>query len=104
MSGNPLLSIHCDGEIVYDEEGSIVFRSGQPIIIYMTLDINSLTALKNVILHALRQQESKRYEVNPDDGDDADEEPPEIPDDGDEEEDMNYYGDTQIALTQPAIS
>ncbi|XP_057734504.1 uncharacterized protein LOC130949925 [Arachis stenosperma] len=230
MSGNPLLSIHYDGEIVYDEEGSIVFRSGQSIITYMTPKVNSLTALKNVILHSIGQQESKRvkkiyyrypteldgnlfykryrlrddddvwlirswhnrwtnihllelyvflvdfggrgssadtvddsptsgvvrrtirrkmvdlnmppedsqegsnvevrnvdlmddgleshegsaikdlmmeaYEVNPDDGDDTNEEPPEIPDDGDEEEEegMNYYGDTQIALTQPAIS
>ncbi|KAL4287816.1 hypothetical protein AHAS_Ahas19G0224000 [Arachis hypogaea] len=228
MSENILLSIHYDGEIVYDEEGSIVFRSGQPIITYMTLEVNSLTGLKDVILHFIGQQESKRvkkiyyrypteldgnlfykryqlcndedvwlirswhnrwtnfyllelyvflvnfggrgssadtvddsptsgvvrrtirrkmvdlnmppedsqegsnvevrnvdlmddgheshdgslirdlmmevYEVNLDDGDDADEEPPEIPDDGDEEEEMNYYGDTQIALTQPAIS
>ncbi|KAL4396623.1 hypothetical protein AHAS_Ahas01G0110400 [Arachis hypogaea] len=45
-----------------------------------------------------------QYEVNIDDGDDTDEEPPEIPDDGDKEEEMNYYGDTQIALTQPVIS
>ncbi|KAL4350207.1 hypothetical protein AHAS_Ahas10G0118900 [Arachis hypogaea] len=43
-------------------------------------------------------------ELNLDGGDNADEEPPEIPNDGDEEEEMNYYGDTQIALTQPAIS
>ncbi|KAL4396985.1 hypothetical protein AHAS_Ahas01G0146600 [Arachis hypogaea] len=45
-----------------------------------------------------------QYEVNPDDGDDVDEETPEIPNDGDEEEEMNYYDDTQIALTQPFIS
>ncbi|KAL4337409.1 hypothetical protein AHAS_Ahas12G0107300 [Arachis hypogaea] len=43
-------------------------------------------------------------EINPDDGDDADDEPMEIPDDGDEEEEINYYGDTQIVLIQPAIS
>ncbi|QHN84969.1 uncharacterized protein DS421_16g533320 [Arachis hypogaea] len=60
MSRNPLLSIHYDGEIVYDEEGSIVFRSGQPIITFITPEVNSLTALKNLILHALGQQESKR--------------------------------------------
>ncbi|KAL4321844.1 hypothetical protein AHAS_Ahas14G0151100 [Arachis hypogaea] len=208
MLGNPLLSIHHDGEIVYDEEGLIVFRSNQPIITYMTPEVNSLTALKNVILHSVGKQESKRYrlrddenvrlirswhnrwtnihllelyvflvdfggrgssantlndsltsgvvrriirrtmvdlnmppedsqegcnvevcnidlmddgleshdgsaiidtmmeqyEVNPDDGDDVDEEPPEIPNDCEEEEEMNYYGDTQIALTQPVIS
>ncbi|KAL4390215.1 hypothetical protein AHAS_Ahas03G0122800 [Arachis hypogaea] len=53
---------------------------------------------------AIRDPMMEQYEVNPDDGDNADEEPPEIPDDGDEEEEMNYYSDTQIALTQPAIS
>ncbi|XP_016163860.1 uncharacterized protein LOC107606324 [Arachis ipaensis] len=42
-----------------------------------------------------------QYEVNPDDGDDADDEPPKISDDGDGEEEMNYYGETQIALTEP---
>ncbi|RYQ90115.1 hypothetical protein Ahy_B09g096380 [Arachis hypogaea] len=191
MSRNPLLYIHYDGEIVYDEEGFIIFRSEQPIITYMTPEVSSLTALKNLILHSVGQQEAKRVkkiyyrystevdaslfykrchlrddediwlirswhnqwinvyllelfvflvelggrgssadtvndsplcgavrqtirrtmvdlnmppEVNPDDGNDADEEPPEIPDDSDEEEEMNYYGDTQIALTQPVIS
>ncbi|XP_015958594.1 uncharacterized protein LOC107482579 [Arachis duranensis] len=226
MSRNSLLSIHYDGEIVYDVEGSIVFRSGQLIITYMTPEVNNLTALKNLILYSVKQQEAKRakkiyyryptevdanlfykryrddedvrlirswhnrwtnvhllelfvylvevggrrssadivddnplsgtvrrtirrtmvdlnmplegsqegsnvkvrnvdlmdddvkshdgsairdpmmdqYEVNPDDGYNADEEPPEISDDGDEEEEMNYYGDTQIALTQLAIS
>ncbi|XP_057746404.1 uncharacterized protein LOC130965659 [Arachis stenosperma] len=52
----------------------------------------------------IRDLMMEQYEVNPNDGDDADEEPHEIPDDGEEEEEMNYYGDTQIALTQPAIS
>ncbi|RYR63269.1 hypothetical protein Ahy_A04g021067 [Arachis hypogaea] len=33
-----------------------------------------------------------QYEVNSDDGDDADDEPTEISDDGDEKEEMNYYG------------
>ncbi|XP_072058188.1 uncharacterized protein [Arachis hypogaea] len=96
-----LLSIHYDGEIVYDEKGSIVFRSGQPIITYMTPEVNNLTSSKNLILHSVGQQE---YEVNPDDGDDADEEPPKIPDDGEEEEEINYYDDIQIALIQPVIS
>ncbi|RYR34081.1 hypothetical protein Ahy_A10g048800 [Arachis hypogaea] len=212
MSINLLLFIHCDGEIVYDEECSIVFRYGQPIITYMIPKVNSLTALKNLILHTVGQQQTKRikkiyyrypteiddnlfykrnvtvglallyrlcddedvrlirswdnrwtnvhllelfvflvelggrgsfadtvddsplsgavgwnirrtmvdlnmpaevvkrgltlklYEVNPDDGDDADDEPTELLDDGDEEEEMNYCGDTQIFLTQPAIS
>ncbi|RYR13961.1 hypothetical protein Ahy_B04g070685 isoform A [Arachis hypogaea] len=53
---------------------------------------------------AIRDSMMEQYEVNLDDGDDADEEPPKIPDDGNEEEEINYYGDTQIALTQPAIS
>ncbi|KAL4337285.1 hypothetical protein AHAS_Ahas12G0094900 [Arachis hypogaea] len=53
---------------------------------------------------AIRDPMIEEYEVNPDDGDDADEKPPEIPDDGDEEEEMYYYGDTQFALTQLAIS
>ncbi|RYQ87875.1 hypothetical protein Ahy_B09g095416 [Arachis hypogaea] len=197
MSRNSLLSICYDGEIVYDEEGSIAFRSGQPIFTYMTPELYSLTALKNLILHSVGQQEEKRVKkiyyryptevdgslfykryrlrededvrlirswhnrwtnvhplelfvylvevggrgssadtvdnsplsgavrrtirrtmvdlnmppegsqegsnveaFNPDDVDDADEEPVEIPDDGDEEEEMNYYSDTQIALTQ----
>ncbi|KAL4299951.1 hypothetical protein AHAS_Ahas17G0152200 [Arachis hypogaea] len=52
----------------------------------------------------IRDPMMDQYEVNPDNGDDADEEPPKIFDDGDEEEEMNYYGDTQFALTQPAIS
>ncbi|XP_016169155.1 uncharacterized protein LOC107611775 [Arachis ipaensis] len=50
---------------------------------------------------AIRDMMMDQYEVNPDDGDDANDEPMEILDDGDEEEEMNYYGDTQIALTQP---
>ncbi|XP_016172646.1 uncharacterized protein LOC107615038 [Arachis ipaensis] len=228
MSKNPLLFICYDGEILYDEKDFIVFRSGQPIFTYMTPKIDSLTALKNLILHSVGQQEEKRmkkiyyryltevdgrlfyksyrlrddedvwlirswhnrwtnihllklfvylvevggrgssadtvdnsplsgavrrtirrtmvdlnmrpegsqegsnveacnvdlmddgveshdgsairdlmmdqYEVNPDDVDDGDEEPAKIPDDGDEEEEMNYYSDTHIALTQPAIS
>ncbi|KAL4356783.1 hypothetical protein AHAS_Ahas09G0121200 [Arachis hypogaea] len=45
-----------------------------------------------------------QYEVNPNDGDDVEDKPLKISDDGNEEEEMNYYGDTQIALTQPAIS
>nr|XP_029152523.1 uncharacterized protein LOC114926157 [Arachis hypogaea] len=53
---------------------------------------------------AIKDSMIDQYEVNPDDGDDADDEPTEIPDDGDEKEEMNYYGDTQIALIQPAIS
>ena len=60
MSKNPLLSIHYDGEIVYDEEGSIVFKSGQRIITYMTPEVNSLTALKNLILYSVGQPETKR--------------------------------------------
>ncbi|XP_016194992.1 uncharacterized protein LOC107635959 [Arachis ipaensis] len=228
MPINPLLSIHYDGKIVYDEECSIVFKSGQPIITYITLKVNILTVLKNLILHSVGQQHTKRvkkiyyryppkvndnlfykryrlrddedvclirswhnrwtnvhllelfvflielggrgssvdtvddsplsgavrqnirrtmvdlnmppegsqegsnvelgnadmmednveshegsairdpmmdlYKVNPDDEDDADDESTEIFDDGDKEEEMNYYGDTQIALTQPAIS
>ncbi|KAL4344761.1 hypothetical protein AHAS_Ahas11G0210700 [Arachis hypogaea] len=60
MSMNHLLSIHYNGEIVYDEEVSIVFKSGQPIITYMTSEINSLTALKNLILHSVEQQQTKR--------------------------------------------
>ncbi|RYQ91076.1 hypothetical protein Ahy_B09g096941 isoform C [Arachis hypogaea] len=53
---------------------------------------------------AIRDLMIDQYEVNPDNGDDAEEEPPEIPDDGDKEKEINYYGDIQIALTQPAIS
>ncbi|RYR47183.1 hypothetical protein Ahy_A07g033134 [Arachis hypogaea] len=53
---------------------------------------------------AIRDLMMDAYEVNPNDRDDADEEPPEIPDDSDEEEEINFYGDTQIALTQPTIS
>ncbi|RYR50018.1 hypothetical protein Ahy_A07g036569 [Arachis hypogaea] len=164
MSMNPLLSIHYDGEIVYDEEVSIVFKSGPLIVTYMTSEVNNLTTLKDLILHfvryRLRDDEDVRlirswhnrwanvhllklfvflvelggrgssailsmivqdnaeshegstirdptmdqYEVNPDDGDDADYKPTEIPDDGDEEEEMNYYGDTKIVLAQLAVS
>ncbi|RYQ91077.1 hypothetical protein Ahy_B09g096941 isoform A [Arachis hypogaea] len=50
---------------------------------------------------AIRDLMIDQYEVNPDNGDDAEEEPPEIPDDGDKEKEINYYGDIQIALTQP---
>ncbi|KAL4321679.1 hypothetical protein AHAS_Ahas14G0134600 [Arachis hypogaea] len=53
---------------------------------------------------AIRDPMMDQYEVNPDDEDDVDDKPTEIPNDSDEEEEMNYYGDTQIALTQPAIS
>ncbi|KAL4394579.1 hypothetical protein AHAS_Ahas02G0166100 [Arachis hypogaea] len=60
MSINPLLSIHYDGEIVYHKEGSIIFKSTQPIITYMTPEVNRLTALKNLILHSVRQQHTKK--------------------------------------------
>ncbi|KAL4293626.1 hypothetical protein AHAS_Ahas18G0146900 [Arachis hypogaea] len=54
--------------------------------------------------YTIRDPMIDQYEVNPDDVDDADDEPPEILDDGDEEEEMNYYDEIQIALTQTAIS
>ncbi|RYR52803.1 hypothetical protein Ahy_A06g027672 [Arachis hypogaea] len=41
---------------------------------------------------------------NPDDGDDVGNEPTKISNDSDEEEEKNYYGDTQIALIQPPVS
>ncbi|KAL4293461.1 hypothetical protein AHAS_Ahas18G0130400 [Arachis hypogaea] len=43
------------------------------------------------------------YQVNPDDGKDVEAELTKIPDKGEEEEDMNFYGDTQIVMRQPAI-
>ncbi|RYQ95773.1 hypothetical protein Ahy_B08g091128 [Arachis hypogaea] len=147
---------------LYDEKGSIIFKSGQQIITYIVPEINSLTALKNLILHSVGKQYTKRlggrgsyadtvddspssgavrrnirrmmvdlnmppegsqegsnidlpnagmmqdndeshkgsvirdpmmdpYEVNPDDGDDANDKPTEIPDDGDDGEEMNFY-------------
>ncbi|RYR41571.1 hypothetical protein Ahy_A08g037978 [Arachis hypogaea] len=148
MSGILLLSIHYDGEIVYDEENFIGFRSTQLMIAYMTTEINSLIALKNLILHSIRQQHTKRvkkiyyrypakldnilfykkyivdvvillffhessairdpmtdpYQVNFDNSKDVEAELTKIPYEGEEEEEMNFYNDTQIALTQPAIS
>ncbi|RYQ97137.1 hypothetical protein Ahy_B08g093149 [Arachis hypogaea] len=59
MTMNPLLSTHYDGKIVYDEKGSIVFRSGQPIITYMKPKVNNLTALKNLILYSVGKQQTK---------------------------------------------
>ncbi|RYR27919.1 hypothetical protein Ahy_B01g051994 [Arachis hypogaea] len=41
---------------------------------------------------AIRDPMMDQYEVNPDDGNDADDEPPEIPDDSDKKKEMNYYG------------
>ncbi|RYR15145.1 hypothetical protein Ahy_B04g071869 isoform C [Arachis hypogaea] len=43
---------------------------------------------------AIRDPMMDPYEVNPDDGDDAGDEPTKIPDEGDKEEEINYYGDT----------
>jgi len=53
---------------------------------------------------AIRDPMTDPDQVNPDDGEDIEAEPIKIPYDGDEEEEMNFYGDAQIALTQPAIS
>ncbi|KAL4372591.1 hypothetical protein AHAS_Ahas06G0281100 [Arachis hypogaea] len=43
---------------------------------------------------AIRDLMMDQYEVNPDDVDNADEELAEISDDGDDEEEMNYYSET----------
>ncbi|RYR75775.1 hypothetical protein Ahy_A01g000360 [Arachis hypogaea] len=53
---------------------------------------------------AIRDSMMNFYQVNPDDDEYAEVEPTEISDEGEEEENKNYYGDTQITLTQPIIS
>ncbi|KAL4275852.1 hypothetical protein AHAS_Ahas20G0148600 [Arachis hypogaea] len=60
MSKISLLSIHYNGQIVYDKEDSIVLRSTQRVIAYTIPKVNSLTMLKNLILHSIGQQHTKR--------------------------------------------
>ncbi|MED6183701.1 hypothetical protein PIB30_040254 [Stylosanthes scabra] len=60
MSEPPLLSIHYDGEITADHNGSVVFCSNQPLFIQMSRDVRSLVALKNFIAHAIGVQDTKR--------------------------------------------
>ncbi|KAL4286826.1 hypothetical protein AHAS_Ahas19G0125000 [Arachis hypogaea] len=106
-------------DIVNDSPtGGVVRRTIRRMMVYLNMppegsQEGSNVEVRNVNLiddnleshdgFAIRDPMMEQYEVNHDDAEDADKEPPEILDDGDGEEDMNYYGDTQIALTQPAI-
>ncbi|RYQ79517.1 hypothetical protein Ahy_Scaffold6g108271 isoform A [Arachis hypogaea] len=60
MARNSLLSIHYDVEMVYDEEGSIIFRSNQPIFTHLTAEINCLELLKNLVLLSVGIQQTKK--------------------------------------------
>ncbi|MED6210450.1 hypothetical protein PIB30_064219 [Stylosanthes scabra] len=60
MSEPPLLSIHYDGEITADHNGSVVFCSNQPLFIRMPRDVRSLVALKNFVAQAIGVQDTKR--------------------------------------------
>ncbi|KAL4389971.1 uncharacterized protein DS421_3g70780 [Arachis hypogaea] len=51
--------------------------------------------------YAIRDPTMDPYQVNSNDNEDAETEPIEISDE--EKEEMNYYSDTQITLTQPVI-
>ncbi|MED6158876.1 hypothetical protein PIB30_037052 [Stylosanthes scabra] len=56
----PLLSIHYDGEITANHNGSVVFCSNQPLFIRMPRDVRSLVALKNFVAHAIGVQDTNR--------------------------------------------
>ncbi|MED6125841.1 hypothetical protein PIB30_072408 [Stylosanthes scabra] len=60
MSEPPLLSIHYDSKITADHNGSVVFRSNQPLFIRMPRDVRTLVALKNFVAHAIGVQDTKR--------------------------------------------
>ncbi|MED6173065.1 hypothetical protein PIB30_055812 [Stylosanthes scabra] len=60
MSRFPLLSIHYDGEIIRAEDGSVIFRSPNPIFAYLPNDVRCLSSLKNLILNVTGQQGVKR--------------------------------------------
>ncbi|MED6112197.1 hypothetical protein PIB30_059478 [Stylosanthes scabra] len=60
MSELPLLSIHYDGKITVDHNGSVVFCSNQPLFIRMPPDVRSLVALKNFVAYAIGVQDTKR--------------------------------------------
>ncbi|MED6221107.1 hypothetical protein PIB30_051208 [Stylosanthes scabra] len=57
MSHFPLLSIHYDGETIRAEDGSVIFRSPNPIFAYLPNDMRCLSSLKNLILNVTGQQE-----------------------------------------------
>ncbi|RYQ79518.1 hypothetical protein Ahy_Scaffold6g108271 isoform C [Arachis hypogaea] len=46
--------------MVYDEEGSIIFRSNQPIFTHLTAEINCLELLKNLVLLSVGIQQTKK--------------------------------------------
>ncbi|MED6124664.1 hypothetical protein PIB30_061133 [Stylosanthes scabra] len=60
MSEPPLLSIHYDGEITANHNGSVVFCSNQPLFIRMPQDVRSLVALKNFVAHTIGVHDTKR--------------------------------------------
>ncbi|MED6124812.1 hypothetical protein PIB30_062405 [Stylosanthes scabra] len=57
MSHFPLLSIHYDGEIIRVEDGSVIFRSRNPIFVYLPSEVRCLSTLKNLILNVTGQQD-----------------------------------------------
>ncbi|XP_016185630.1 uncharacterized protein LOC107627295 [Arachis ipaensis] len=64
MAKNPLLPIDYDAEMVYDEECSIVFRSNQLIFTHLTVEINCLELLKNLVLLFVGMQKTKKMKKN----------------------------------------
>ncbi|MED6225965.1 hypothetical protein PIB30_098676 [Stylosanthes scabra] len=91
MSEPPLLSIHYDGEITADHNGSVVFCSNQLLFIRMPRDVRSLVALKNFVAQAIG---CKTQNLDPDQDDGGDE----------VEEELNSFRISQVSLAQPAIS
>ncbi|MED6188429.1 hypothetical protein PIB30_085886 [Stylosanthes scabra] len=67
MSEPPLLSIHYDGEITADHNGSVVFCSNQSVFIQMPRDVRPLAALKNFVAKPLGCKTQNVYRLRDDD-------------------------------------
>ncbi|MED6115123.1 hypothetical protein PIB30_087199, partial [Stylosanthes scabra] len=55
-----LCSIHIDGEILTDHNGSVIFSSTNPIFTHLPFEVQCLTTLRNFILDTVGEQQTKR--------------------------------------------
>ncbi|MED6137916.1 hypothetical protein PIB30_069521, partial [Stylosanthes scabra] len=55
-----MLAIHHDGEILTDQNGSVIFSSNDPMFIQLPDNVHSVAMLKNFILYVMGLQKIKR--------------------------------------------
>ncbi|MED6184642.1 hypothetical protein PIB30_049459 [Stylosanthes scabra] len=70
-----LYSIHIDGEILTDHNGSVIFSSTNPIFTHLPFEVQCLATLRNFVLNTVDEQQTKRvktiYYIYPMDEDDT---------------------------------